>query len=89
MARRGESDTPAGDTGARRLHGRDRELGVVTGLVGRLGEGRGGALVVRGEPGIGKSAVLAAVRARAADDGLGVLSAVGVQSEARPRAGRS
>jgi hypothetical protein len=55
----------------------------VTGLVGRLGEGRGGALVVRGEPGIGKSALLAAVRARAADDGLGVLSAVGVQSEAR------
>jgi predicted ATPase len=65
------------------LYGRDRELGTVTGLVGQLGADRGGALVVRGEPGIGKSALLAAVRAGAGERGLRVLSAVGVQSEAR------
>src|SRR5215469_4599178 len=83
MARHGESDTSAGDTGACQLHGRDGELRTVSSLIGRLSEGRGGALVVRGEPGIGKSALLAAVRARAEDDGLRVLSALGVQSEAR------
>jgi DNA-binding CsgD family transcriptional regulator len=44
---------------------------------------RGAVLLVRGEPGIGKSALLAAATAQAADHGMPVLSAVGVQSEAR------
>jgi len=83
MARHGESGTSAGGTGTCRLHGRDRELRIVSSLIGRLGEGRGGALVVRGEPGIGKSPLLATVRERAENDGLRVLSAWGVQSEAR------
>ncbi len=83
MARRSGSGAPAGEAGGYRLHGRDRELGVVTGLVGQLAEDSGGALIIRGEPGIGKSALLAAVRAQAADHRLLVLSAVGVQSEAR------
>ena len=42
---------------------------------------RGGALLVRGEPGIGKSTLLAAARREAAERGLRVLAAAGVQSE--------
>ena len=64
------------------LYGREDELQVVAGLVGGLAEGAGGALVVRGEPGIGKSALLAAAVALAAA-GVRVLSATGVQAEAR------
>ena len=41
------------------LLGRDRELGIVYDLVDHAPE-RGGALVVRGEAGIGKSSLLAA-----------------------------
>jgi len=52
-------------------------------LVGRLSDAGGGGLVIRGEPGIGKSALLAAATARARDRRIRVLSAVGVQSEAR------
>jgi hypothetical protein len=63
------------------LVGRERELGVLDGLVDRVGE-RGGALVVRGEPGIGKSALLAAASARAREHGMTVLTTVGVQTEA-------
>src|SRR5215469_6459557 len=72
-----------GDIAASQLYGRDHEIGVLTALVSRLGEGAGGALVVRGEPGIGKSALLAAAAAQARDSGARVLSAVGVQSESR------
>src|SRR5260221_12166279 len=50
-------------------------------LAGLLRGGTGGALVVRGPAGIGKTSVLAAVRAVAAADGMTVLSATGVPSE--------
>ena len=65
------------------LYGREDELQVVAGLVGGLAEGVGGALVVRGEAGIGKSALLAAAAGLAADSGARVLSATGIQAEAR------
>lgn len=65
-----------------RLVGRDPELSVVYDLVDGISE-RGGALVVRGEPGIGKSALLAAASARARDAGLAVIAAAGAQSESR------
>lgn len=55
----------------------------MAGLVGGLAEGAGGALVVRGEAGIGKSALLAAAARLAADSGARLLSATGVQAEAR------
>jgi predicted ATPase len=71
------------EAAAGQLFGREHELGVLTGLAGRLNGGNGGALVVRGEAGIGKSALLAAVTGQARDAGARVLSAVGVQSEAR------
>jgi DNA-binding CsgD family transcriptional regulator len=65
------------------LYGRERELDVLASLAGRLAEGTGGALLIRGGAGIGKSALLAAAAALAKDSGVRVLSAVGVQSEAR------
>ena len=63
------------------LYGRDTELGVVVDLVEGV-RNRGGVLLVRGEPGIGKSTLLAAAAAQATAHGMQVLSAVGVQSEA-------
>jgi hypothetical protein len=58
-----------------RLYGRDHELGLLTDLLSR---DAGDALVIRGEPGIGKSALLAAVIARAGEQGIRVLTAVGL-----------
>ena len=46
-------------------------------------EKHGGALVVRGEAGIGKSALLAAAKDRALDRGVNVVSTTGALSEAR------
>lgn len=67
----------------RGLYGRERELSAFGQLLGRLCEDAGGALVVRGEAGIGKSALLAAVTGEATEHGTRVLSAAGVQSEAQ------
>jgi len=41
--------------------GRDREIGVVDDLLERVRDG-GAALVIRGDPGIGKSALLAVAK---------------------------
>jgi DNA-binding CsgD family transcriptional regulator len=65
-----------------RLYGREPELGVLAALVEGVRD-RGGVLLVRGEAGIGKSSLLAAASAQATAHGIRVLSAVGVQSEAR------
>jgi DNA-binding CsgD family transcriptional regulator len=64
-----------------RLIGRTAELETLFGLVDRAPE-RGGALVVRGEPGIGKTSLLVAASRHATDIGVRVLSAAGVLSEA-------
>ena len=64
------------------LLGRAQELHVLNGLVERVREG-GGALVLRGEPGIGKSALLIEAGRVAAAGGLRVLTTAGVQSETR------
>ena len=63
------------------LLGRDDELARLYHLVDAIGE-RGGALVVRGEAGIGKSALLAAARERALQQGATVASTTGTLSEA-------
>jgi DNA-binding CsgD family transcriptional regulator len=73
----------AEDTADQPLYGRADELQVVSDLVDGLAEGAGGALVVGGEAGIGKSALLAATARLAADSGARVLSATGIQAEAR------
>ena len=64
-----------------RIFGRERELATLSELVDGVVE-QGGAVVVTGEPGIGKSALLAETAARAGARGMRVLQASGVQSEA-------
>jgi DNA-binding CsgD family transcriptional regulator len=69
-------------TASRPLLGRDRELAELYAFVDGIEE-RGGALVVRGEAGIGKSALLAAGKERAQQQGVKVLSTTGALSEAQ------
>src|SRR5215467_6980382 len=61
------------------LRGRRRECGVLDRLVEAVGAGESQALVLRGEPGVGKTALLDYVAWRAAD--YRVVRAMGVQSE--------
>jgi DNA-binding CsgD family transcriptional regulator len=63
------------------LIGREPELALIEDHLAVVGE-RGGALVVRGEAGIGKSALLEAARRSAAGRGLATLSTAGFQPEA-------
>jgi hypothetical protein len=63
------------------LFGREPEEAVITEMLLRTTE-HGDALVVRGEPGIGKSSLLGAATAAACGHGFQVLTATGVQSEA-------
>ena len=67
--------------GAGPLLGRDVEIGLVTSLLDGA-PAAGAALVLRGEPGIGKSRLLAEAAALAREREFTVLSATGVQSEA-------
>jgi DNA-binding CsgD family transcriptional regulator len=66
-------------SGTRPLLGRGRECAVFDELLGAIRDGRGCALVVRGEAGIGKTALLESLIECAPD--LTVLRAVGVESE--------
>jgi DNA-binding CsgD family transcriptional regulator len=61
------------------LIGRDSEVRAIAQLLDDARAGRGGALVLRGEMGIGKSALLADAAARA--DAMRVTRAVGVEAE--------
>jgi DNA-binding CsgD family transcriptional regulator len=61
------------------LFGRELEIERIDDALGAARSGRSGALVVRGEAGIGKSALLEAAVERAGD--MRVLQAVGVESE--------
>ncbi|WP_188187420.1 helix-turn-helix transcriptional regulator [Nonomuraea sp. SYSU D8015] len=60
--------------------GRDRETELLTSLLRHAAEGRGGGVVLHGEPGIGKTALLSYAEERAA--GFRVLRAIGVEQEA-------
>lgn len=61
------------------LYGRSIELGTLRRLLHDAREGRSGVIVVRGEPGIGKSALLGELVSEAS--GFRVVRAVGVESE--------
>ena len=63
------------------LVGRDRELEQLLALVNGI-QDHGGALVVRGEPGIGKSALVTAASERAREQGVRVFMTTAVESEA-------
>jgi predicted ATPase len=62
------------------LVGRETELATIDGLLAAARHGQGGALVLLGEPGVGKSALCAAAVARA--DGMRVVEVRGVETEA-------
>ena len=54
-----KGETPADvlrvGTGGRRLYGRDRELARLSDIIDNVEAGVGGALVIRGAAGVGKS----------------------------------
>jgi len=74
------SGAPPVDAGPELIE-REQESAVLDALVDGL-RGGGGAIVVRGEAGIGKSALLQRVRRRAEAQGARPLVTVGVESEA-------
>jgi ATP/maltotriose-dependent transcriptional regulator MalT len=61
------------------LYGRDAERSIIGELLEGARESRGGVLVVRGEAGVGKSALLEDARERAS--GMQVLACAGIESE--------
>jgi DNA-binding CsgD family transcriptional regulator len=61
------------------LVGRDRECARLDAIIAEARAGAGGALVLRGDPGIGKTALLAWASERA--EGMAILRARGVESE--------
>lgn len=63
------------------LSGRDEELRILRELLTGAQDGRGGAFVVTGQPGIGKSALLAAAAQEASELGGRVLRATGYEAE--------
>ncbi len=68
------------EAGSPLLFGRELEIEQLRALLGRVHDG-GGALLVRGEAGIGKSALLADASPVARARGLRVLTTTGVESE--------
>ncbi|NRQ36588.1 AAA family ATPase [Nonomuraea sp. NN258] len=64
------------------LYGRDAEQTALTGLITGARDGRSGALVVRGEAGIGKTALLDWAAGTAGGHGLRVLRVTGIEPEA-------
>ncbi len=73
------STEPAG-----RLVGRDAVLAVTGAALAHASDAAGGLLLVAGEPGIGKSAVLAEQARRASDADVGVLRGIGWQGAGAP-----
>jgi DNA-binding CsgD family transcriptional regulator len=61
------------------LYGRDAELATLSDLLDRAREGTSGTLVLRGDPGIGKTALARHLIARA--DGFLVIRGAGIQEE--------
>lgn len=61
------------------LHGRESEIEAVTRLLDSARDGVSGALVIRGEPGIGKTALLDEIASRG---DMPVLRGLGIESEA-------
>ena len=64
--------TPAGA-----LVGRDSEMALLTGLIKEVARGRGGSVLIEGEPGIGKSALVRAAVAEAPEAGCQVFWGAG------------
>src|ERR1700760_73461 len=72
--------TPAGA-----LIGREREMALLTGLLAEAARGRGRAVLIEGEPGIGKSALVQEAIAQAPESGCEVIWCAGDElSQALP-----
>src|SRR3954463_12177483 len=72
---------PEGGPSPHAMIGRDAELRKLRGLLADTADGRGGALLIHGPAGLGKSALLRAVGAEGTEDGFKVLSAACVETE--------
>ncbi len=59
------------------LVGRDNEMALLTGLIAEVARGRGGSVLIEGEPGIGKSALVRAAVAEAPEAGCQVFWGAG------------
>ncbi|SDS35330.1 ATP-binding protein [Actinoplanes derwentensis] len=66
-----------------KLFGRAGEVARLDRILGRAAAARGSALVIRGEPGIGKTALLEWVTDAAGQRDMRVLTAAGVENESR------
>jgi len=75
------ADSESAEPSRPSLLGRDDELQRLCGLMDRIAQ-RGGALIVRGEAGIGKSTLLASVSSRARLQGVTVVTTASAESEA-------
>jgi len=62
------------------LQGRERDIALIEHLIERIDQG-GSTLVISGEPGIGKSALLEVASYRAREHGVTVLTMTGVLAE--------
>ncbi|MEK1902278.1 MAG: AAA family ATPase, partial [Rhizobium sp.] len=81
--RRQSKGAPARSThvsGPEFLKGRDRDIALIDQMIARIDQG-GSTLVISGEPGIGKSALLERARHQARERDLTVLSMTGVLAE--------
>jgi DNA-binding CsgD family transcriptional regulator/MoxR-like ATPase len=76
-------DTPPGPGVGQRLVGRERELDLLFRWIGEAAAGQGRAVLVEGEPGIGKSALLQAASARAVGAGCAVRWSAGEELQQR------
>src|SRR5580693_1297629 len=75
-----ERDTGARSAALPHLFGREHELARIDSVLEGVGE-LGQALLIRGRPGIGKSALLEVARARARGLGMQVMSTAGAPFE--------
>lgn len=64
-----------GETEAQAIVGRDAELSTLLGVARRVARGRGRWVFVRGEPGIGKSALTAAIATKLSGEGWRTIAA--------------
>src|SRR6266513_290475 len=64
-------------TPASALVGRDAEIALLTGLISEVARGRGNSVLIEGEPGIGKSALVRAAVAEAPEAGCEVFWCAG------------
>lgn len=75
----------AADSSAEALVGRESDAALFAGLLAELWVGRGNSVLIEGEPGIGKTALLESELAQACASGLDVARAGCAESERRGR----